>query len=200
MFLKPRLPISSATNRRAFNFSFLKNKTYIMLQLGNVLEGFGYFVPSIYLPSIARGLGASSSVSALTLILLNIATVPGCVCMGWIVDRWHITICLLVTTVGATLSTFLLWGFTTNLALLLVFSFIYGFFAGCFTTTYPGMMKAVTKNQPSYDPIMVYASASDQSRPRRLTAPVRLPISRIFRTAVSPAAILRACRATAFSG
>lgn len=129
-----------------------------MLQLGNVLEGFGYFVPSIYLPSIARGLGASSSVSALTLILLNIATVPGCVCMGWIVDRWHITICLLITTVGATLSTFLLWGFTTNLALLLVFSFIYGFFAGCFTTTYPGMMKAVTKNQPSYDPIMVYAS------------------------------------------
>jgi MFS family permease len=157
MFLKPRLPISPATNHRIFNMSFLKNRAFLLLQLGNVLEGFGYFVPSIYLPTYAKSLGASNSVSALTLILINIATVFGCVVMGWIVDRWHVTTCILVSTIGSTLSIFLLWGFSTNLSLLLVFCFIYGLFAGCYTTTYPGVMKTVTKSQHNTDSTIVFA-------------------------------------------
>ncbi|KAJ4405494.1 hypothetical protein N0V91_005234 [Didymella pomorum] len=156
-FLKPRLPVAQATNRRTFNLSFLKNKAFLLLQVGNILEGFGYFVPSIYLPTIAKGLGASSSVSALTLILINTATVVGCVVMGLIVDRYHVTTCILVSTLGSTLSVFLLWGFSSQLSLLLVFCFTYGLFAGCFTTTYPGIMKAVSRSQQTGDTTMVYA-------------------------------------------
>lgn len=157
IFLKPRLPISQATNRRTFNLTFLKNRAFLLLQLGNVFEGFGYFVPSIYLPTIAKSLGASNSVSALTLILINVATVFGCVVMGWIVDRWHITTCVLISTIGSTLSVFLLWGFSTHLSLLLVFCFMYGLFAGCFTTTYPGVMKAVSRSQQLPDSTMVFS-------------------------------------------
>ncbi|KAF2623981.1 putative MFS monocarboxylate transporter [Macroventuria anomochaeta] len=157
MFLKPRLPVAQTTNHRAFNLFFLKNKSFLLLQLGNILEGFGYFVPSIYLPTYAKSLGASNSVSALTLILINIAAVFGCVVMGWIVDRWHITTCIFVSTVGSTLSVFLLWGFSTHLSLLLVFCVMYGLFAGSYTTTYPGIMKVVSKNQQTADPTMVFA-------------------------------------------
>jgi MFS family permease len=157
MFLKPRLPVSQAAHHRAFNLSFLTNKAFWLLQLGNILEGFGYFVPSIYLPTIAKSLGASNSVSALTLILINIATVFGCVVMGWIVDRWHITTCILISTVGSTLSVFLIWGFSSQLSLLLVFCFMYGLFAGCFTTTYPGVMKAVSQSHRTADSTMVFA-------------------------------------------
>jgi MFS family permease len=127
------------------------------MQLGNILEGFGYFIPSLYLPTYAKSLGASSSVSALTLILINIATVFGCVAMGWIVDRWHITTCILVSTIGSTLSVFLLWGFSTHLPLLLVFCFMYGLFAGCYTTTYPGVMKTISKSNQAADSTMVFA-------------------------------------------
>src|SRR5690242_14358515 len=113
-FLKPRVPVSPRTNHRAFDFSFLANKTFLICQLGNILQGFGYFIPSIYLPTYAKSLGASNAVSALTLILTNVAAVVGCVGMGWIVDRWHITTCILVSTIGSTLSVFLLWGFSTK--------------------------------------------------------------------------------------
>jgi predicted MFS family arabinose efflux permease len=157
MFLKPRLPVAQATNHRAFDLKFLKNKTFLLCQLGNILEGFGYFVPSIYLPTYAKSLGASNSVSALTLILINIAAVFGCVVMGWIVDRWHITTCIFVSTVGSTLSVFLLWGFSTHLSLLLVFCVMYGLFAGSYTTTYPGVMKVVSKSQQTADSTMVFA-------------------------------------------
>ncbi|KZM23686.1 transmembrane transport [Ascochyta rabiei] len=157
LFLKPRLPVAQTTSHRSFNLSFLKNKTFLILQLGNILEGFGYFVPSIYLPTYAKSLGASNSVSALTLILINIAAVFGCVAMGGIVDRWHISTCILVSTIGSTLSVFLLWGFSTSLPLLLVFCVVYGLFAGSYSTTYPGVMKAVDKSHQGVDLTMVFA-------------------------------------------
>jgi MFS family permease len=157
MFLKPRLPVSRVANHRPFNLSFLQGKSFLLIEIGNILEGFGYFVPSLYIPTYAKSLDASNSVSALTLILINIATVFGCVAMGWTVDRWHITTCILVSTIGSTLSIFLLWGFSTHLPLLLVFYFMYGLFAGCYTTTYPGIMKTISKSHQAADSTMVFA-------------------------------------------
>ena len=77
--------------------------------------------------------------------------------MGGIIDRWHISTCLLISTLGSTLSVFFLWGFSTSLPLLLVFCVVYGFFAGSYSTTYPGMMKAVDKSMPGADSTMVFA-------------------------------------------
>jgi MFS family permease len=157
LYLRPRLPVAQVTNHRKFDIAFLRDKSFLLLQLGNVLEGFGYFVPSIYLPTYARALGASSAVAALTLVLINVAAVFGCVIMGGIVDRWHITTCILLSTIGSTLSVFLLWGFATNLSLLLVFCAAYGFFAGSYTTTYPGVMKTMRNKGQTTDSTMVFA-------------------------------------------
>ncbi|KAH7087172.1 major facilitator superfamily domain-containing protein [Paraphoma chrysanthemicola] len=157
IYLRPRLPVAQVTNHRKFDLAFLRNKSFILFQLGNILEGFGYFVPSIYLPTYARTLGASSPVSALTLILINVAAVFGCVVMGGIVDRWHITTCILISTIGSTLSVFLLWGFSTNLPLLLVFCAVYGLFAGSYSTTYTGVMKTLKNNEQRTDSMMVFA-------------------------------------------
>ncbi|KAI1536262.1 MFS-1 multi-domain protein, partial [Pyrenophora tritici-repentis] len=157
VYVRPRLPIAQVTNRRRLDLSFVRNKSFLLLQLGNVLQGFGYFVPSIYLPTFARTLGASSTVSAVTLILVNVATVFGSLTMGGIVDHWHITTCILLSTVGSTLSVFLLWGFSTNLSLLLVFCAAYGFFAGSYATTYPGIMKVLSKSERTTDSTMVFA-------------------------------------------
>ncbi|KAF2262877.1 MFS general substrate transporter [Lojkania enalia] len=161
-FLKPRLPIpqSQSSFTRRFDLSFLKDRTFLILQAGNVLEGLGYFVPSIYLPTIATRLGASSSVSSLTVILLNIASVFGCVAMGSIIDRWHVTTCILVSTIGSTGSIFLVWGLSTSLPPLFVFCVMYGLFAGSFSSTYPGIRMAVQESVGRADVSMVLALLS----------------------------------------
>lgn len=156
--LKPRIPTPrKSTTPRPYDFSFLKNRTFLVLQAGNILEGLGYFVPSIYLPTYARQIGASSGVSALTIILFNIASVFGCVAMGNLVDHFHVTTCILVSTIGSTLSVFLLWGFSTTIPQLLSFCILYGLFAGSFSSTYPGVMMAVKKTSASTDSTMVFA-------------------------------------------
>ncbi|KAF2179001.1 MFS general substrate transporter [Zopfia rhizophila CBS 207.26] len=156
-FLKPRLPISQSSRMRRFDLSFVTHPTFLLLQTGNILEGLGYFVPSIYLPTYARQLGASNPVSALTIILFNIASVFGCVIMGSIIDRWHVTTCICISTLGSTLAIFLLWGFSTSLPPLLIFSLMYGLFAGSFSSTYPGVMMAVQRRTRDADSSMVFA-------------------------------------------
>ncbi|KAF2006141.1 putative MFS monocarboxylate transporter [Amniculicola lignicola CBS 123094] len=157
--LKPRIPLShsSSSHAKPFNLSFLTNRTFLLLQAGNIFEGVGFFIPSIYLPTIATQLGASSSISALTVIMFNVASVFGCVAMGLVIDRWHVTTCILVSTLGSTLSIFLLWGLSSSLAPLFVFCVFYGLFAGSFTSTYPGVMKAVQDSTGRSDGIMVFA-------------------------------------------
>lgn len=102
-------------------------------------------------------IGASGTFSALTIILFNVASVFGCVAMGSIVDRWHVTTCILISTIGTTLSVFIVWGLSMSLAPLYVFCLIYGFFAGSFTSAWPGIMRDVTKKQASADPSIVFA-------------------------------------------
>lgn len=158
-FIKPRLPHHSSTSSSSFSSAgpiynplalrFLISRRFILYQLANVVEALGFFLPGIYLPSYARStLGASPFPSALTVLLVNVASVVGCVAMGWLIDRLHVTTCILVSTVGATLGTLLLWGFSTSLPVLYLFCVVYGVFAGSFTSAWPGIMRDMTKQQP----------------------------------------------------
>ncbi|KAF1969355.1 MFS general substrate transporter [Bimuria novae-zelandiae CBS 107.79] len=156
-FIKPRIPIAPKQQARKIDFTFLKTSTFGIHQLCNTIEALGFFLPSIYLPTYARSISASGTLSALTVILFNVASVFGCVAMGSIVDRWHVTTCILISTIGTTLSVFVVWGFSMSLAPLYVFCLIYGFFAGSFTSTWPGIMRDVTKKKATVDPSIVFA-------------------------------------------
>lgn len=65
--------------------------------------------------------------------------------MGFLCDRLHVNTVIAISTAGATLSVFLLWGFATQLPLLVVFAATYGFFAGGFSAIWAGMMKEVQR-------------------------------------------------------
>lgn len=158
-FLKPRVPVS-ATNRFRPEFTFLKDKSFWILQLGNVIQSLGFFVPSIYLPTYTKQLGFDSTVSALPIVLLNTAAVFGSIAMGAIVDRFHVTTGILISTIGAVLSIFLIWGFSTSLAPLLTFSFMYGLFAGSFTNTWPGILRTVQRSTGQMESPMIYSFLS----------------------------------------
>lgn len=166
-FIKPRLPFSATAHYRPFNLKFLANRSFGMYQLTNIVQGVGYFLPGIYLPTYARVyLDAGDFPSALTLLVLNVGSVIGCVAMGTLIDRLHVTTCLGIATVGTAIGTFFLWGLGSNMASLYVFCFVYGMFAGCYTSSWPGIMSHLMSigsgtreensgSRSTYDPLMV---------------------------------------------
>jgi MFS family permease len=158
-FIKPRIPVS-ATVRPRLTFTFLKHKPFWILQLGNFIQSLGFFVPSIYLPTYTKQLGYSSIISALPIVLLNSAAVFGSVTMGTIIDRYHVTTGILISTIGAASSIFLLWSFSTSLAPLLTFSVMYGMFAGSFTNTWPGILRTVQRSTGQMESPMVFSFLS----------------------------------------
>ena len=141
-FIKPRLPAGSSSGARPLRLNFVLNRRFVLYQLANIFEAVGFFLPSIYLPTYARtALGAGAFPAAMTVLALNVAQVLGCVVMGTLVDRLEVTTCILISTVGAAVGTFLFWGLASNLAVLYVFCVVYGFFAGAYTSTWPGIMR-----------------------------------------------------------
>lgn len=144
-YVKPRLPVSSTSHTRRLHWGFLRTSTFWFLQMGNILESLGFFIPNIYLPTYARSLGLSSIAGTVTVSLFNTTSVFSQVILGFLSDRLHITTVILISTIGATVSVFFLWGFSTSLPLLCIFSLVYGLFAGGFTSTYTGSIQAVQR-------------------------------------------------------
>ncbi|KAJ3537975.1 hypothetical protein NM208_g6102 [Fusarium decemcellulare] len=143
-YIKPRLPLSAMTRTKSYNLKFLLTKTFLLYQSANIIEGIGYFLPAVYLPTYARSvLSAGHFASALTVILINVASVFGVVIVGTLSDRLHPTTCILISTAGAVLGTFLLWGLAANLAVLYTFCIVYGFFAGSYISVWPAIMRHV---------------------------------------------------------
>lgn len=56
-----------------------------------------------------------------------------------------------ISALGASIPVFFLWGFSANVAVLALFSVIYGFFAGGFSSTWSGMMKDVAREAAAND-------------------------------------------------
>lgn len=152
-YMKPRVapPRNPPPIRNQVRVRFMKTGAFIALQLANTLQGLGFFLPSLYLPMYARSIGASQGVGALTVVAYNIASVLGCILMGVVIDRWHVTTCCLACAVGSSLSIFLLWGFSNTLPPLFIFAILYGVFAGAWVSTWSGMVKAVQRSDTTAD-------------------------------------------------
>ncbi|KAI1751730.1 major facilitator superfamily domain-containing protein [Xylaria castorea] len=161
-FIKPRIPPSATSQVRTFNLWFLVTPAFLVYQTANIVEAMGFFLPGIYLPTYAHTtLGAPSLSAATTILLVNIASVFGCVAMGWFIDRLHVTTCILLSTIGATISVLVIWGLSSSLGLLYFFCIAYGLFAGSFSSAWPGIMRDIaqkgqTSSKGQVDPNMVF--------------------------------------------
>lgn len=171
-FVKPRLPPGSNSSNggkpygNPFNFRFALSQTFMLHQVANIVQALGFFLPSIFLPTYATAeLGSSQFAAASTILLLNIASTVGCPTMGWLSDNYHAARCLFIATMGASLATFLLWGFTTTLPSLLIYCAAYGLFAGSYTSAWTGLMRQIVTDDSisdryrceDTDPVMVLA-------------------------------------------
>ncbi|KAL8692143.1 MAG: hypothetical protein Q9218_002762 [Villophora microphyllina] len=155
-YLKPRLASPDYDTAPKINFDFLRLRVFWVYQIPNIIEGLGYFGPTLYLPSYASTIGLPPIAGPLTVSLFNGTLVIGTVVLGALSDRLHVTTVILVTAVGAGLSVFLLWGFAVSLPMLCMFSIVYGFFAGAYSTAWSAMITAVQESDPSADTGLVF--------------------------------------------
>ncbi|KAF4900325.1 Fujikurins efflux protein [Colletotrichum fructicola] len=158
-FLKPRVPLSQSTAVRRISLNFIYLPSFWMLQIGNILQSLGYFLPYTYLTTYAvQQLHVSTTVATALLVLINVTSIPGGIVMGSLGDHLRVTTVILISTIGSALAVFLFWGFSSHTALLAVFSITYGFFAGGFSSTWSGVLSELKAQSPALDTGFIFDS------------------------------------------
>ncbi|KAI0203980.1 major facilitator superfamily domain-containing protein [Astrocystis sublimbata] len=136
-----------ARRRRNIPWHFLRHHTFYVYAVAIVVQSAGYGIPQTYLPTYAREVTLLSQTSAT--LLLTVFNIPGILAsslFGWLIDNRHFPVAAVTVTAVSALSSALaaclLWGLTAqgSLAQLLLFSVIFGFFAGGYSATWGGVV------------------------------------------------------------
>lgn len=148
-FVKPRIPESRNRRQTAPPRSreWIKSPIFWALLATNTVQGFGYFVPIVWLPTFAHEMNLSSTTSSLTVALLNGTSVLGRLSMGYLSDKFNPWFLGMSTLFSTSLATFILWGvLSQNLAGLLAFGAAYGILAGSWTCLWTGFVSPFAKD------------------------------------------------------
>ncbi|KAH7909233.1 MFS general substrate transporter [Hygrophoropsis aurantiaca] len=151
-FIKGRLPESRVHGRRLrpIDRPWTRSASFWLLITANTVQGFGYFVPIVWLPTYATALNLSPTKASLTLALLNGATVVGRVGLGFLSDTMDPSALALTSLASAALTIFILWGVLSHtFAGLIVFGIVYGMIAGGWTSLWMGFVRPFAKDDPT---------------------------------------------------
>ncbi|KAI3323548.1 MFS general substrate transporter [Xylariaceae sp. AK1471] len=153
--------------RRNIPWHFLRHRTFYIYSIAIILQSAGYGIPQSYLPTYAREVTQLSQTSAT--LLLTVFNVPGILAsslFGYLSDNRYVPLsATTVTAISAlcsSLAALLLWGLTSqgSLALLLLFSGTFGFFAGGYSATWGGVINELESEAARWneavDPGMLY--------------------------------------------
>ncbi|KAL8706945.1 MAG: hypothetical protein Q9201_000106 [Fulgogasparrea decipioides] len=156
-FLKPRYPKShNETTSQGSDFSFLKMPLFYFFALAGLLQGLGFYFPTIYLPSYATSLGYSDAIGALLLMICSLGQLFGQLAFGywsdmrikrfWMDERVPVEILVFISPFVSGISILAMWGVARSLPLLVVFAMFYGFFAGGFAVLWARMGTTLSPN------------------------------------------------------
>ncbi|KIX98652.1 uncharacterized protein Z520_05953 [Fonsecaea multimorphosa CBS 102226] len=153
--VEPGPEILTVTNALPFRRYYSHAGFYIFL-LSNLVHSFALYLPFIYLPSYATALGYSASTGAVVLALANVAQVFGEIGFGRLSDKVNVHSLVFCSAAAASLAAFLIWGFASSLAYLIIFALLFGGSASGFLTLWPriGTMFA------EHDASMIYSFLS----------------------------------------
>lgn len=158
IFMRGRLPDQHADmGPQKLEIRFLQSPTFWVLQAGNIIQGLGYFMPSLYLPSFATAQGWPLLSGTIAVSLQNGANMLGAIFIGWLVDRHHVTTAMNVCAVGTVVAVFLFWSFAVYRPVLYIFAILYGIFAGGFPATWSGCTAPVRRHYPAVETGMIIA-------------------------------------------
>lgn len=156
-WLKPRSvipprPVPTETQgTTSTDYTFLRHPLFWIYSLSNLLQGLGYFFPSLFLPSYATSLSLPPRSGPLLLALMSIAQVLGQSSFGYLSDKGttssrRLTLLSLASTLISAAAMLALWGTARSLAPLCVFAVIYGFFGTGYTALWGRMGMHVTRD------------------------------------------------------
>lgn len=147
-YMKPRLPVRHHSNSgpQRVEIGYLKSSTFWILIVANIVQGLGYFMPSIYLSSFAQAVGFSAVNGTLAICLINLAQMAGAMFIGFLCDRYHVTTAILVCSIGTVVAVFAFWTFATFQPMLYIFAILYGIYAGGYSTTWSGIANTVRES------------------------------------------------------
>ncbi|POY73881.1 hypothetical protein BMF94_3051 [Rhodotorula taiwanensis] len=116
----------------------------------NILQGFGYFVTFLYLPTYATSLGLSGAQSSGVLACVNGACVVSRVTMGVLSDKKSPHQLGFAAMASSAVAISVLWGVTsTTFAPLVVFAIVMGLCSGGWTSLYSAIIKGFIADEPS---------------------------------------------------
>lgn len=143
--LKGRLPPSERSNTPRIDWAFFRNSSFWVYSISNLLQGFGYFFPSIYLPSYASSIGLNGKNGALLLALMSVSQVGGQFVFGLLSDRRvPVNVLACTSTIAAAFACLIIWRIAKSLPVLIVFAIIYGFFGAGFTSLWARLSTTIT--------------------------------------------------------
>ncbi|KAK3686355.1 hypothetical protein LTR37_019898 [Vermiconidia calcicola] len=134
---------------RPTDLSFMKRRPFWLFETGNIMQSLAYFVPQLWIPSFAASLGFPSFSGPLALSLLNVAACFGYLLHGILVDRFHVTVAILASTIGSMISIFIFWGLTASQTMLYLFAVIWGATGGGYAACWSGCAMAMRKQSNS---------------------------------------------------
>lgn len=132
--MKHRLPVRGPRRLRPVDLGFIKKRAFWTYQCPSIIQSIVAPVPSLWLPSFASSMGMSPAAGPLSVALLNLASCCGYLLQGRLVDRYHVSWAILVSTLGSTIAVFGFWGCGTHEATLYIFAILFGLFGA----GYPG--------------------------------------------------------------
>ena len=145
---KRRLPfIKKHREMEKTSWSFFKKSIFYFYAASNLFYGMSFYLPLLFLPSYATSIGLSDKAGALLLAVLSFAQVVGQVTFGYLSDdRISLHLLLFISPFVSSAAVFTLWGFAHSLAILIIFSIVYGFFAAAYAALWGRMCTEVSDN------------------------------------------------------
>lgn len=138
--------------RRKIPWHFLRHKTIYIYSVAIALQSSGYGIPQTYLNTYAHEVTLLSQTSAT--LLLTIFNIPGIIAssfFGYLSDNKRLNLAASTVTsipaMGSALAAFLFWGLTSqgSMALLVLFSITFGFFAGGYSATWGSVLNELER-------------------------------------------------------
>ncbi|KAK4698438.1 hypothetical protein P7C70_g7837, partial [Phenoliferia sp. Uapishka_3] len=153
-FIKPRIPLPpknsmDARRARQIDRAIFKRSTFWAFSGCILLSSFGNFVPSIFVPSFALDLNLTQNDGTLLIAVMNAASVPGLLALGWLSDRYPPRILITLSCTGSALACFFLWGFAKNIELLSVFVIVFGALGLSFTALWTKLISVIVRDDPN---------------------------------------------------
>ncbi|KAI9151428.1 major facilitator superfamily domain-containing protein [Paramyrothecium foliicola] len=143
--LKGRLPPPERGSAPKTNWAFIRSPLFWMYSVSNLLQGLGYFFPSLHLPSYAVALNLGTKNGALLLAIMSVSQVGGQFVFGLLSDRKApLDALACISTIVAAIACLAMWKVAESFAVLIAFPIIYGFFGAGFTAIWARMSTTIT--------------------------------------------------------